>query len=280
MENKRSGGIVTGFLGDSKVLHRRKDGIPDNTPTELDVQSSSKIKNICAKNENEHHKLHRLGSDIDWGASKFDFSNASTEIEIGTNALLLNDLAAISHEEAPVKKSSNMDINILSKIDENFKNDINLSKSCPKHTLFPPEYSHNMYTGRRHSLVDQNVIPANPPSMSPGRRHMVFDQNIEAVHQKCLPGDSFAASCLTNESMLKDNQKENSGIGGLMGGWFFRNKNFEEDGIPGTGLNKANVPVEGIGDGALTTKVISALNMDPTSKMEGEKMNTWMPTSF
>jgi len=64
-----------------------------------------------------------------------------------------------------------------------------------------------------------------------------------------------------------------------MGSWFFRNKTIEEDDTPAISKTP-KMQMEGIGGGALTSRIMTELNMNQNSRPEVEKMNTWAPASF
>ena len=108
------------------------------------------------------------------------------------------------------------------------------------------------------------------------------DQKIEAAPQAVLfagvpTNNASSTQSSMAESDIEQQQQGSSVFGGILNSWFFENN--EIDGSNTLPVS-AQIPVEGVGGGVLTTKVMSALNISPAHKIEAGKMNSWAPASF
>jgi len=85
MDNPGTRGIISGILGTSHLSQQKSNNPSQSRESEHSInhtgstQSDMEVIQSAVENSNaeERHKLHRLGSYIDWGAEKFDFSAAS-----------------------------------------------------------------------------------------------------------------------------------------------------------------------------------------------------------
>merc|ERR1712020_629515 len=108
-------------------------------------------------------------------------------------------------------------------------------------------------------------------------------QQIEAAPQAVFSDDILSTSLPSSTSVPNygtEDRLRNSVLGGIMGSWFFKNKSIDQDNVGGTIQREPGMTMEGIGGGALTSKVVSALNLNQTSKIEGGEINAWVPASF
>ena len=275
MDKKSNSTLISGILGTSNAHHQRNsDGVPMRRPED---NISSKGGNYVESNQSEqHNKLHRLGSYIDWGASAFDFSNISSAVDIVGNQKSINS----THDS----------------YNTSFQNSVPADFPIHQKTTF-----NNL--GRQNSISDTDVskrldfaapyekneasIPTFLSGKSIKRRHSLRDnveqQYIEAFSQAVLSNDTSHPTVSNNHRTLRSDTEEHAGnsvLGGIMGSWFFRNKGMDDDSAGGAIQRTPEMSMEGIGEGSLTSKVVSALNLNPTSKTDGGTMNTWMPASF
>ena len=270
MDAKGSGGMFRGLLGSSDTFKQRKNKVEGSdramgqrnqdefsddvhAPINFEVSNSSADKKPCDLKGKEKPKLHRRGSLIDWGASKFDFSRKSKRNELGGSQTSVN----YSQDDSSKLIISSND-SFLSPLSSNKKND---------------------YTALRYNRTspDMSPISENEILEAPMRRQksilgIIEDQKFEAAPQAFLSGDNKSIS-----NIEKDENSKSSVLGGLMGSWFFKKQTIDEDNVSDTMQYTSQIPMEGIGGGALTSKVILELN---NSKAEGGKINTWMPASF
>jgi len=283
MDIKDNSTIISGILGTSNSFHRRniegstiggsEEHTVDRTNKEtgycatsnkFEPQNSSADPNKSTVNGKEKPKIHRLGSYIDWGASAFDFSSTTGNNVIVPDSTVQNDIA-ISQ-----KNTFNNFESFLSTIDQNVKNERDINKSL--------QYG---------APYETNEVPIPPPGRTIRRRqsilHIVEDNKMEAASQAVLSDDVLSTSLPNSTGISNYGAEErvgNSVLGGIMGSWFFKNESIDKDSIGGTIQLNPEMSMEGIGGGELTSKVVSALNLNPTSRAEGGKMNTWMPASF
>ena len=294
--------VTTGHVGE------RRGAV--ETPNEVDIWSSSPRKPTLPSGGQEKPRLHRRGSYIDWGAGAFDFSNTSTGVEFGASrrqamqykrdarrasivstdgtlqidilpnqnnkyASIERDLRnvapnmAIIKEDTPVKETKLT--NVLARIDENVQDnrgyqDKSSSSRVQENDLPHPPKPSDRSLKRRQSILD-----------------IVEDQKIEAAPRAFLYGEASTMIPTPTQSVPNSNVEENgrySLFGGLINNWFFKNEDSSGDDVDSVLPTKPQIEMEGIGEGKLTSKVISALQMNPTTRIEGGKMNTWMPASF
>ena len=164
--------------------------------------------------------------------------------------------------------------NFIPEIDENINIKRDLNKSL--HLSAPNEKN-----GRSIPIVQPRRRISSKSSQS--ILDIVEEEKIEANPQAVFSDDILSTS-LPSKTSIPDygaqESPEHSVLEGIMGSWFFKNKSIEEDNVGGTIQRGPEMAMEGIGGGELTSKVVSALNLKQTSKIEGGKMNAWVPASF
>ena len=254
MDKQGGRGIISGILGTSNISQKQNKeiliGQGSDIKTDQTFNSREGTQHPCQNmekpNSEERHRLHRLGSYIDWGASKFDFSNTSSNIDIAANPTMPNYNPGAS-------KSS------IITSDDNFQIPLSAYKKID-HTNMRKRS--NSTAKRRKSLLDT-----------------VEDEKIDGAAQAFLSGSPSSRSPPVNIMPSDPSNREGAGdqtvLEGLMGSWFFRNKTIDEDDALSI-QKQAQIPMEGIGGGALTSRIMTELKMKP----EVEKMNSWAPASF
>merc|ERR1712133_69578 len=101
------------------------------------------------------------------------------------------------------------------------------------------------------------------------------DEKIDSAAQAFLSGSPSSKSPPVNIMTSNNNTTTNQGnedhsiLDGLMGSWFFRNKTIEDDGsiLP----KPTQMQMEGIGGGALTSRIMTELNINPNSNLKWKK---------
>jgi len=266
MDKEGDRGFISGILGTSHI-HQQRD---NKAPQLEEMESSSESRSDTAPPKtyensdiDEKPKLHRLGSYIDWGESKFDFSNATNDSDLDHYQTLTSISQVIPPGAGKMSSFAS---------DDNFQLPLSAYKNID-HNAIPK--------GHKLSIPRQNSI-----ALSKRRKSMLDtaeDEKIDGAAQAFLSGSPALKSPPLN--MLSSNDTARQGTGdhsileGLMGSWFFRNKTLEEDDASNM-PKQTQVPMEGIGGGALTSRIMTELNITPNSKPEVEKMNTWAPASF
>jgi len=259
MDKQGNRGILSGILGTSNISHKQNKEIlisedsgilTDQTSNSREGIQQSPYQNMGESNSEERHKLHRLGSYIDWGASKFDFSNTSSNIDIGENQTVLNYNSGASKTSfIPSDDNFQIPLSAYKKIDHT-----NMRKRS------------NSSAQRRKSLLDTSE-----------------DEKIDGAAQAFLSGSPASRSppinILSSDHSNRERIEDHTVLEGLMGSWFFRNKTIDEDDALSI-QKQAQIPMEGIGGGALTSRIMNELKINSNSKPEVEKMNTWAPASF
>ena len=258
MDNQGRRGIISGILGTSHLSQQKSynphpsrevEHSSDNTGSS---QSDMEVIQSAVENSNaeERHKLHRLGSYIDWGAEKFDFSDASKNVDLGQNQTM-------THYNPGAGKMKSFTS------DDNFEIPLTAYKNIDPIAI--PRKRSNSSAKRRKSLLDTSE-----------------DARIDGAAQAFLSGTP-SSKCppisITSNKPSGDRGGDHSVLEGLMGSWFFRNKTIEEDDTPVISKTP-QMQMEGIGGGALTSRIMNELNMNQNSRPEVEKMNTWAPASF
>ena len=255
MEKGSNRGIISGILGTSHMSQQRSNETLQYEESECPVKSrfeADPTKNFDNSNPGEKPKFHRLGSYIDWGESKFDFSSASSNVDLGSNQV-------IPHYNPGARKISS------------FSSDDNFQIRNMDHNVIPK--SQRLSIPRQNSKRRKSLLDT------------AEDEKIDGAAQAFLSGSPSSKSPPVNIMSSNNNTHTNQGkedssiLDGLMGSWFFRNKTIEED--DGSIIPKqTQIQMEGIGGGALTSRIMTELNINPNSKPEVEKMNTWAPASF
>ena len=255
MDKGSSRGIISGILGTSHISQQRSNEVVQYEESEYSDKNTSEAaptKNFENPHPGERPKFHRLGSYIDWGESKFDFSSASNNVDLGSNQVM-------PHYNPGAGKISS------------FSSDDNFMIKNNDHNVIPK--SQRLSIPRQNSKRRKSLLDT------------AEDEKIDGAAQAFLSGSPSSKSPPVNIMSSNNNTTTNQGnedhsiLDGLMGSWFFRNKTIEDD--DGSILPKpTQMQMEGIGGGALTSRIMTELNINPNSKPEVEKMNTWAPASF
>ena len=255
MDKGSNRGIISGILGTSHISQQRSNEVVQYEESEYSDRNMSEAapsKNFENAHPGERAKFHRLGSYIDWGESKFDFSSASNNVDLGSNQVM-------PHYNPGARKISS------------FSSDDNFVIKNNDHNVIPK--SQRLSIPRQNSKRRKSLLDT------------AEDEKIDGAAQAFLSGSPSSKSPPVNIMSSNNNTNTSQGnedhsiLDGLMGSWFFRNKTLEED--DGSIIPKpTQMQMEGIGGGALTSRIMTELNINPNSKPEVEKMNTWAPASF
>lgn len=314
MDTKDDSTIISRLLGTSNACHQTNNkgptiGRPEehnvdqtntekpycDTSNELESQNTSANRNNFNLNEQEKPKLHRLGSNIDWGASAFDFSNVSRGTDVIANQRTYtednNKTSSMKTGGSfqkivptPTTKNSNssqkdITVSVPDSTDQtNFL--ISQKSTIDKFDNFIPKVDENFTTKRYLNESLHNAAPCENnetsiPIVVPRRllktQQSILDTveegKIMAAPQTVLSDDILSTSFPSNTS-IPDNgtgeKLDHSALEGIMSSWFFKNKSLDEDNLVGAIQREPGMSMEGIGGGVLTSKVVSALNLQKT----------------